>query len=178
LSRRIDPAPAPASPEIWRQAQSTDLKAIGRIADEVHPGLPESPAVFAEKLQLFPQGCFVLAPHGHVTGYGISYPWMLDHIPSLDKLLGALPALPKCLFVHDVAIVPEARGRGSAGILMGILTHLAREHHLPCLALVSVYGTDALWSRHGFTVQPGSRFFEKLEPYGPSARYMTATVIP
>jgi GNAT superfamily N-acetyltransferase len=178
LSRRVERARPPASHGIWRQARDADIEAISRIADKIHPQLPESPAAFAEKLQLFPQGCFVLAPHGDVAGYGISYPWMLDHIPSLSTLLRALPVWPNCLFVHDVAIVPEARGHGFAGLLMEILTHAAREHHLPCLALVSVYGSDILWSRYGFTVQPGTRVLEKLRSYGPTARYMTATVTP
>jgi GNAT superfamily N-acetyltransferase len=178
LSRRVEPAPPPASHGTWRRARSADVEAISRIAEEIHPQLPESPAVFAEKLQLFPRGCFVLARHGDVAGYGISYPWMLDHIPSLGTLLTALPVSPNCLFVHDVAIVPEARGHGFAGFLMKILTDAAREDHLPCLALVSVYGSDTLWSRHGFSVQPGTRVLEKLRSYGPTAKYMTAIVTP
>jgi hypothetical protein len=134
--------------------------------------------MFAEKLQLFPEGCFVLALDGSVVGYGISYPWMLEQIPPLDTLLEALPASPTCLFVHDAAIVPEVRGHGLAVELLRLLSDIARQHHLPSLALVSVYGTDALWSRYGFRVATSSRVLEKVASYGPTARYMTATVTP
>ena len=176
MSRRIEPASEHEPPAVWRQARNIDLAAIAGIAEAIHPHLPEGPAIFAERLQLFPQGCFVLAPNGIVAGYGISYPWMLHDIPPLGTLLEGLPLSSECLFVHDVAIVPAARGNGSAGKLLQILTAVARSHHLPFLALVSVYGTDVLWSRFGFRAQSGSRVFDKLDSYGPTARYMMAAV--
>ena len=178
LIPRLGPGGPHPSSAIWRPALSADLKTISRIADAVHPHLPESPAMFAEKLQLFPEGCFVLALDGSVVGYGISYPWMLDQIPLLDTSLEVLPASPTCLFVHDAAIVPEARGYGFAVELMRLLSDVARQHHLPALALVSVYGSDALWSRCGFGVATSSRLLEKLASYGPTARYMTAAISP
>lgn len=178
MIQRLGPGGPPASSAVWQRARSADLKTISRIAEAIHPHLPESQASFAEKLQLFPKGCFVLALDGDVVGYGISYPWMLEQIPPLDTLLGALPASPTCLFVHDAAIVPEVRGHGLAGEFLRLLSDVAHQHHLPSLALVSVYGTDVLWSRYGFGVVTGGRVLEKLASYGPTARYMTATVPP
>ena len=59
----------------WRQAMSSDLAAIGDMADRVHTDLPERPEVFAEKMQLFPEGCFVLVSGRNIAGYALSHPW-------------------------------------------------------------------------------------------------------
>ncbi len=156
----------------WRPASKTDLNAVWRIADRIHPALPERPEIFAEKLRLFGDGCFVLKGGETIVGYAVAHPWQLKQIPPLDALLGALPAVPECLFVHDVAVLPEARGHGAAAMLIAILTHIAKKHSLPHLALVSVYGTDALWSGHGFKPVRDEALRAKLASYGESAKYM------
>ena len=89
----------------WRRAAAVDLTAIVGIAKEIHAGLPESAEVFAEKLALFADGCFVLARSSEVLGYCLSHPWRLHDAPVLDKLLGGLPDRADCLLVHDVAIL-------------------------------------------------------------------------
>jgi hypothetical protein len=61
----------------WRAATAADLDAVERIGNAVHVNLQERPEVFANKLALFPQGCFVLARNGAVIGYGIAHPWAL-----------------------------------------------------------------------------------------------------
>ena len=156
----------------WRPASSNDLDAVRRIADHIHRDLPERPEIFAEKLALFGGGCFVLARGQTVVGYAVSHPWRLKEIPPLDALLHALPPAPECLFVHDVAVLPEARGHGAAAMLLAILTHVAKKQTLPYLALVSVYGSDVLWSGHGFKVAAEKALRAKLSPYGESAKYM------
>jgi GNAT superfamily N-acetyltransferase len=160
----------------WRAATGADLDAISEIADGIHVELPERPEVFAERLHLFPQGVFVLAQGSTTVGYGLSYPWLLHRIPPLDTLVEALPALPECLFLHDVAVLPHARGNGATNKLVEILTSTARRHQISSLGLVSVYGTHAMWARHGFEVHPDPRLTEKLKPYGATAKYMKATV--
>jgi hypothetical protein len=77
----------------WRCAKNDDLDMIKWIADMIHVDLQECSDVFAEKLQLFPQGCFALVQNGAVVGYGISHPWQLNSIPPLDTFLGALPGV-------------------------------------------------------------------------------------
>jgi GNAT superfamily N-acetyltransferase len=105
-------------------------------------------------------------------GYGLSHRWFLNSIPPLDQLLGSIPPSPECLLIHDVAVLPHARGHGAAGILMGLAAALARKRGIPCLALVSVYGTRALWTRLGFEVISDGSLTDKLKSYGSTARYM------
>jgi len=145
------------------------IAAIARLA---HPQLPERPEVFAEKVALFPAGCLVLADHGAVSGYALSHPWRLGDIPPLDALLGPVPAAADCLFVHDIALAPEVRGRGFGPAAMRRLEALARAQGLPAMAIVSVYGSHPLWQRLGFEIGGGVEIALQLRTYGAGARYM------
>lgn len=158
----------------WRGAVPTDLPAIDRIARAVHPLLPERPEVFAEKLRLFPAGCLVAWQGAEATGYALSHPWALGAAPPLDCLLGNLPREAACLFIHDVALLPAARGRGSGRSLLPLLDLVARRQGLGTMALVSVYRTAGFWEGLGFTAAPAGT----AEGYGPEARYMTRPVPP
>jgi GNAT superfamily N-acetyltransferase len=156
----------------WRPAAASDLLDIQRIGDQIHPDLHERPEVFAERLQLFPEGCFALVRNQQVVGYGLSHPWFLNSIPPLNQLLGSIPQSPECLLIHDVAVLPQARGHGAGAILIGLTAELARKRGIPCLALVSVYDTRPLWTRLGFEVISDSPLTDKLKSYGQTARYM------
>ncbi len=128
--------------------------------------------MFANKLALFPAGCFVLARNGAVAGYGIAHPWGLGTIPALDTCLTALPPSPACLYIHDVVVLPAARGRGATAALVSLFEAIARRHRLPSLALVSVYGTYPFWERFGFETASEPALADTLQSYGASARYM------
>ncbi len=97
---------------IWRPATAADLDAVGRIGNAIHVNLQERPEVFANKLALFPQGCFVLARNGTLAGYGIAHPWALGAIPALDMVMPALPLSPSCLYIHDVVCSRRRAARG------------------------------------------------------------------
>ena len=156
----------------WRQANDADLDPIQEISEAIHVHLMEEQRIFLEKFNLFPEGCLVLEHGGTVAGYSISHPWRLRHIPALNQLLSSLPANPDCLFIHDLAVLPRARGLGATYGLMEIIEKLAGKRAIPYLALVSVYGTYPLWGRFGFEVVTDDALAEKLETYGNKARYM------
>ena len=165
-------APAPS----WRGAAPADLGAIDFIARLVHPALPERPEVFAEKLRLFPAGCLVLARGPAVLGYALSHPWGFPAVPALDGFLGALPENPCCLFLHDVAVLPEARARGAASALVPRLEAVARRQGLDALALVAVYGTRPFWERLGFRHVESPTLPAAIGGYGPAAAYMARSL--
>ena len=98
----------------WRLTTTVDLVDIQKIANVAHPDLSEQPEIFAEKLASFPEGCFVLVNNGAVLGYAFVHPWRLNEVPKLDAPLLALPRNPECILIHDVAVLPEARGKGAS----------------------------------------------------------------
>ena len=156
----------------WRSMRQEDLARVCAIADEVHPAHPEDAEVFAERLALYPEGCLVLEAGGHVAGYALAHPWMRAAPPALDTRLVTLPARADCLHVHDIAILPGARGRGAARAVLQELAVLAMREGLPILALVAIPGTRAFWRGQGFAVVDRPALAAKLASYGTGARFM------
>lgn len=162
---------------LWRQMTPSDIQDVVRIANHVHTDLPEDEAIFAERAKLFPEGCFILLHQGTngddavVAGYAISHPIRHHQLPSLNSLLHQLPTYADEYYIHDLAILPEYRGRGYAP--EGVRKMLAIGERYGSTCLVSVYGTSRFWERFGFVSQfadEGLR--EKLRAYGDGAVFM------
>lgn len=161
---------------VWMPLLESDIGEVDTIARQIHPTLPERLEVFAEKLHLFPQGCFKLVFEGSMSGYALAHPWKLYSIPPLNDFLDELPNDPDCIYIHDVAVLPAARGRNAAGAFVEQISMLARSMGIGELACVSVYGTDVLWARFGFRTDSSDKMISKLTSYGESAKYMVADV--
>jgi GNAT superfamily N-acetyltransferase len=156
----------------WRPARASDLPAISKIAAQIHPDLPERPEVLAEKMRLYPYGCRVIVADDGIVGYGLAHPWMQHRIPPLDGFLEQLPGDADCLYLHDIAVLPDFRG-GVVRDYVVATEQLARASGIATLALVSVYATRPLWERLGFRpVTADAELRVKLATYGDSATYM------
>lgn len=147
---------------VWRPMIAADLAAVIAIAEIVHVDYPESPEVFANRLALFPAGCFMAVEDGRVLGYGISHPGLVGDPPPLDTVLAALPGAADCLYVHDVALLGEARGRRLGAALAAELDGVARGHGFDRIALTAVNKSDGFWEGLGFLPVPCA----KLDSYG------------
>jgi predicted N-acetyltransferase YhbS len=155
----------------WRRMTPADLAAVDAIAAAVHPDHPEEPAVFAERLALHPQGCHLLDGAGGPAGYVLSHPWLLGTPPALNARLGALPATPTTLYIHDLAILPQARAGGAGSAIVRRLLAAADARGWPA-SLVAVGGSQPFWARHGFVVSETAALRTKLASYGAGARHM------
>ena len=156
----------------WRATTATDLDAIQTIANVVHPDLMEGREIFAEKLRLCPEGCFVFVVDGVVSGYAFVHPWLLNDIPKLNEFLLRIPSQPDCLLIHDVALLQQARGRGASRALLERIAKLAKEREIPNLVLVSVYDSHMHWAHLGFEIVSNELVADRLNSYGENARYM------
>lgn len=149
------------------------LPEIMRIADRVHPDHPEAPEMFAERLRLHPAGCLVLRQAGGIAGYAISHPWMRLQVPGLDRRLGRLPDRPDSCLIHDLALLPTARGGGHGHAALLRLQAEALRSGLAWMSLVSLAGSIGFWTRMGFRASPQhARPAEALAAYGPGAVVM------
>ena len=158
----------------WGSLLDSDIGEVDRIAREIHSTLPERPEGVAEKLRLFPQGCFKFMFEGRMMGYAFSHPWRLYSIPPLNDFLHTLPQKPDCIYIHDVAVLPTARGHNAAGLFVSEITEVAKGMHIKHLSCVSVYGTEVLWARFGFRTVSSDEISAKLASYGARAKYMIA----
>lgn len=149
-----------------------DLPALVGVAEVVHPNYPEDPAVFAERLRLYPAGCLVLERGGKPIGYILSHPWHYARPPALNSLLQALPEQPGTYYIHDIALLPEARGTGSVTPLVERLIANARAGAFPNISLVAVNNSAAMWARYGFETVVDPTLEPKLRSYDEDARFM------
>jgi len=154
-----------------------DIPQVVQVADQIHPGLPEGEYVFAERVKLFPKGCLVLVlvdgSMSKILGYAVSHPIRYRQPPALDSLLGEIPPDADQYYIHDVAVLPEYRGHGSAAKAVQMLLEVTGEYTYETTCLVSVYGTGPLWRRFGFEEELAGRLREKLRGYGEDAVYMS-----
>lgn len=154
--------------------RAADLPTILRVAAVVHPFYPEEEAVFAERLRLYPAGSRVLIGEGdELLGYVVSHPWTYGAIPALDSLLGALPPAADAYYLHDIALLPAARGQGAAQAAVASLAAHAADAGFKTMAIVAIAGTQGFWEKQGFRAVDAPALAAKLASYDPSARYMS-----
>lgn len=139
-----------------------DLTAVSAVADVVHVNYPEDLAVFANRLALFAPGCLMAVEDGVVLGYCVAHPGTIGAPPPLDTVLAALPDGADCLYIHDVALLPAARGRHLGVALARLLEDVARAHGFDRMALTAVNNSDGFWAALGYEPRPCA----KLASYG------------
>lgn len=163
---------------MWRPMTTADLPRVNDVAAAVHPAFPEDAAVFAERLALYPAGCLVLERGGVIAGYIISHPWGDGAPPPLNTLLGALPEKPSAYYIHDLALMPGARGSGAAQPIVAKIVAHARHCKFASVTLVAVNDSERFWRKHGFHVVRDESLAAKIASYGTDARIMRATLPP
>lgn len=154
-----------------------DIDAVVTVAAAAFPDHFEARGCFEERLALNPRGCLVLAePDGPAQGYLIAYPWPVDSAPPLNGRLATLPPSAAVLYLHDLALLPTARGGGHARTGVSRVAALARADGWPTIALVAVNDAVTFWEGQGFVVRDTPALHDKLAGYGPDARYMVRPV--
>lgn len=149
--------------------RADDIAAVGAISDAVHgPAFTEAPAVYAERLALYPAGCHVFERNGVVAGYLISHPWHRDRAPALDRPLGAIPADADGYYLHDLALLPAARGTGAGKAALALVLAEAAAAGFADVTLMAVSGADSFWAAQGFTLADA----DSPSPYGADTHLM------
>ena len=149
-----------------------DLPAVNAIADRVHLAYPEDEAVLAERLALYPRGCFVFEQGRAIAGYAISHPWHDRQPPTLNMLLGSVPITASSYYLHDITLLAEARGTGAGSDIVAHLVQHALRRRFANVSLIAVNNSVAFWDRHGFRVVVDTSLDGTLRSYDDQARFM------
>ena len=157
---------------IWQPMVPDDLPIVVSISDAVHGAFTEDAAVMAERRALYPAGCRVWRADGPILGYMMAHPWHGEKPPALDTLLGALPTSPDTLCLHDVALLPAARGSGAGRLAVAWAVELAHAIRVPHVTLMAVNGAEGYWARQGFEPLPSPH----ERAYGAGSRLMRRLV--
>lgn len=156
----------------WRPMRNDDLAAVAAISDAVHgAAYTEAPAIYAERLALYPAGCHVFARGGAIDGYLIGHPWRRDDPPELNRPLGAIPPDADGYYLHDLALLPSARGTGAGRAALALALRQAAAAGFDDVTLTAVGGADAFWAAQGFAYVDR----EGPSPYGADTHLMRRT---
>ncbi|MGV3651136.1 MAG: GNAT family N-acetyltransferase, partial [Devosia sp.] len=112
------------------------------------------------------------AEAGGLAGYVFSHPYRRSAVPALNAPLGDLPETADCWYIHDLALLPQARGSGAAGRCVADLVALAQAEGMARISLGAVNGSIPFWSRQGFGVVDAPQLAAKLAAYEAAARLM------
>ena len=94
---------------LWREMLIEDIPYVYNIAMDIWTIHKERQIIYENKFCTFPEGCYVYDDNG-IKGYIISHPYNLSSPPKINTLLPNVEI--NCLFIHDIVIVTEYRGRG------------------------------------------------------------------
>ncbi|HEX7872047.1 MAG TPA: GNAT family N-acetyltransferase [Sphingobium sp.] len=158
---------------IWRAMEEADLRQVGALSDAIHGRYTEPVEVYAERLRLYPAGCFLFERDGAALGYLITHPWRRMQPPPLGGLLSAIPVEADSYYLHDLALLPDARGTGAGASGVALALDRARCAGFAETCLVAVGGADSFWASRGFEAVADAAIAAKLHAsYGPDALYM------
>jgi GNAT superfamily N-acetyltransferase len=156
----------------WRPLREEDIPAVTAISDVVHGRFTERPEVFAERLSLYPEGCFMLDHDGAAEGYLISHPWHRRSPVPLDQLIGAIPEDAGSYYLHDLALLPDTRGFGAGRRGVELVLAHASDAGFGQVSLVAVNGADAFWAALGFSCVEDEAVARQLQSYGEGTFFM------
>lgn len=161
-----------------RLMQVADLGAVVRLQDHCYADeFYESPQVVSQRLMLYPQSCWVAVYQDKIWGYLFTYPSKLLHINPLGAEFGQYEQA-NCLYLHDMAVSPDARGQGVASALLQTALGYASTLGLNHLALVAVQNSASFWQQQHFISHTdlGEQARAALASYGHQALYLTRPV--
>jgi Acetyltransferase (GNAT) family len=133
----------------WRAMRADDLQAATLLSEVLHPSKPEDDGIFAEKFNLFPEGCLSLVEKDCFRGYFIAHPW--EKIQELQPfcLIQSLPKNPDSLFIHDVGLHPNAQRKDLASVAVAMSKIIARKHGFERLLGIANNNTYNFWEKLG-----------------------------
>ncbi len=161
---------------LWRPMTEADLDRVAEIALIGFPNHFEGRPMFANRLALNADVCFVLQTPGGLEGYIIAYPWQTGSAPVLNTLIEAIPTEAEVVYLHDLVLTPATRGQGQSRPAVAAVVAFAEAKGLDTVALVAVNDAVDFWRGHGFEVAQTPEMAAKLASYGSDARYMTRPV--
>ena len=130
---------------LWREMQIDDIPSVYNIAMNIWTIHKESQLIYENKFCSFPEGCYVYDDDG-IKGYIISHPYNISSPPKINTLLTNVKI--NCLFIHDIVIVPEYRGRGIGN---EIINQILENHPIVSLVACDDKARD-FWIRYEFEV--------------------------
>lgn len=152
------------------QITESSWDGILKVQEEAYTELPpEDVSVLKSKWLASPNTCSIYSSNDNkILAYLLSHPWNSDSPPKLNE---EAPVNNQALnlYLHDLALSDEARGRGIAKALVENLINRAKAQGFTKILLVAVQGSSSFWAKFGFMVIVNAAI---CPSYGSSAKLM------
>ncbi|NOL51033.1 GNAT family N-acetyltransferase [Pelistega suis] len=162
-----------------RPAQEGDVAAICALQKQCYSeAFHENEIAFLSKINGAKGLCWVAENQGQLLAYLMSVPVKTPYIPCLNMENYQQPDGADMLYLHDMAIVPHARGLGlKRRLLDKVLAH-AQQAHFRQAILIAVQNSVPIWEKEGFSIVDASvlELAEVLQSYGSDAKLMSKTL--
>lgn len=153
--------------------QADDISAVLDIQSRCYDESKwESAQSFLSKLDSASASCFMALAADRPVGYLVAVPAEVGSPPPLNSPTYAVPPAPNALYLHDLAVHPEARGEGVAVVLIEAYFMSLRRLNLQHGCLTAVNGSSGFWARYGFRATPLGDVAAGMATYGAGAQYM------
>lgn len=161
-------------PPVIRPLLHADLPGVLDIQAACYgEGFVEPVDAFANKLGQAPDTCWGVDHRGQLRAYLFCLPVTPHNLPALHATAWQRPAEPGWLYLHDMAVHPEARALGLASRLLDAARQEAHALGCDAMVLVAVQGSVPYWARHGFSVaEAEGPLADKLCSFGDEACFM------
>jgi ribosomal protein S18 acetylase RimI-like enzyme len=142
---------------------------IVKIQEEAYIDIaPEDVKVLKNKWYSSPQTCAVFTDRtGKVLAYLLAHPWASETPPKLNEKIFVTDS--STLFIHDLALALEGRGKNIGKELVQNLIDNAQAQSFVKILLVAVQNSVGFWAKFGFINMPSK---EICSSYGKSAQLM------
>jgi ribosomal protein S18 acetylase RimI-like enzyme len=162
---------------IIRKMKAADLAAVLSIQSCCYDESKlESGQSFRAKLEVSPATCFIALVAETPAGYLVAVPAEAGNPPLLNCSNYSIPSSANALYLHDLAVHPEARGIGIADALIDAYFQTLKQSKFQIACLTAVNNSSKFWERYGFRVYPIDARAEKISTYGTGAQYMSMQV--
>lgn len=164
--------PMPGDPTVVRPLGAHDVESVLAIqAVAYEPRYHESAEAFTAKIAAGRECCFGLFKGSKMAAYLVAVPLADDSTLSLDssQVPGVTLMMAMVMFIHDLAVHPDHRGRGLGDVLLVHLHETAMRHGVSAYRLVAVQNSVHFWQQRGFVVEP----VPPPAGYGPEAVVMS-----
>ncbi len=159
---------------IIRPMSFDDIDAVIAIESEYYVGdLVEPARVIGARLRDFPDTAWVVEDAQGVCAYLAAYPSRLGKVTPLGSEFPRYEQ-PETLYLHDMAVLRRAAGRGYGSRLARWALDFGRREGLPYSSLVALPDAAAFWERLGYrkTALTETQQQDRLKNYTSGACYM------
>ena len=133
------------------QLSADEIDAVLSVQERCYTvDLLEKRECFLHKVEIFRRGCLGALLEGGLVGYGFFHPWISNWPIPLNDTTFLIPAEANCIYIHDVAVVPDRRASKCGAKLIEQVVETGQELGLYTYALVAVQNSESYWKRWGF----------------------------